>query len=89
MLTFEPGLNLIDLILPETGDSIMFSIFIASNTTMPVPALTSSPSLTKKRITVPGIGALIAVSPAAIFLSEEDGLSGFEAEFFRGRARAT
>ena len=51
--------------LPALGDFTSFCIFIASTTTIPWPAATTSPAFTNKRITFPGIGAVTCCRPSA------------------------
>ena len=55
--TVCPSETLISAILPAFGDCTSFCIFIASTTSTPWRAATSSPALSSTRTTLPGIGA--------------------------------
>ena len=64
LLTREPLDTEIFFTTPSEGEGSAFSIFIASRITIESPALTESPSPTKYRRTIPGIGASSPTSPA-------------------------
>jgi len=59
-----PGVTFTDLTVASAAARSSFSIFIASITSTPWPAMTVSPGATATRTTSPGIGATTGAGPA-------------------------
>ena len=61
-MTLWPALTQMAVTLPSFSASMLFAIFMASNTSSVSPALTSSPTFTLIEVMVPGSGAFIALA---------------------------
>jgi hypothetical protein len=64
VLTESPAFTRTSLTVPDAGERISFSIFIASKTKSNSPDLTADPGCTETLRILPGMGADTVVAPA-------------------------